>query len=105
MTADKDSFVDQTLLSLLLCTQVRPGWTRAQADGRGQLTCTKQRPPPQPWPQDSPSLWGKGRKNGTRVPGMSKGQGHVWSEELKWLSGLEKQQSTFTQSPHPHPLP
>ena len=36
---------------------------------------------------------------------MSKGQGHVWSEELKWLSGLEKQLSTFTQSPHTHPLP
>lgn len=35
---------------------------------------------------------------------MSKGQGHVWSEELKWLSGLEKQQSTFTQSPPPPPL-
>lgn len=33
---------------------------------------------------------------------MRKGQGHVWSGELRWLSSPRKHWGTFTQSTHLH---
>ena len=54
-------------------------------------------------PPGQPTPLGKGRKSCPRVPGMRKGQGHVWSGELRWLSSLRKHRGTFTQSTHLHP--